>query len=275
MQKTLVDSHVFPESFYKYSYTPGEPRRLIDMSLDSAKPLDCPPMQKGYNEPLMCASCDNEKVGAYDTFIARWLRLDLNYDEYVNFWSKRNGSSFIPEGSDGVRLRDIDFARFRIFHLSLLWRFHIAQGDQFSAVALPADAAEQIRTMILNDDPGDRFFFPCVLIHLDELFAFSVRGVSCPIVSTEPMLQCRAIALGFVWLWALVPDASQHPLSSAMVSPCGEMHVVRAPQIMKKRLMCEHVGRYYKTIEKPNAHLLNRWGFTNTGNGEQARRPVR
>jgi hypothetical protein len=56
--------------------------------------------------------------------------------------------------TDSLVIDGLDYARFKLFHLSVLWRASISTGRMFEKIHLDADA-ERIRQMLLSEDPGD------------------------------------------------------------------------------------------------------------------------
>jgi hypothetical protein len=75
---------------------------------------------------------------------------------------------FISE-EDGVGARRIDTdepKRLRMFLLSLLWRAAATDLFEFDEVELPAADLEELRTLVLNNDPGRIDFYPMTLIQL-------------------------------------------------------------------------------------------------------------
>lgn len=243
--KPLIRSHVFPESFYKYVYNKSGPRKFITMSSNEKTPVRLE--QKGIREPLMCCECDRDIVGPYDNYIARWMHTD---------------AGCVPQDYPyTIRCTNVDFSLLRLFQLSLLWRFHVAQGAGFAEFSIP-DHAERIRSMVLDGDPGERFFFPCILIRPREIFDLLAGGIMCPITAqADPFPICRINAMGLLWLWFLTDDASSHPYAEASVAQTGDMHILKGTPEITEWIKQELVELNRSTTKKPNAHHLKRWGF--------------
>ncbi|MCU5408339.1 hypothetical protein OCA16_27805 [Bacillus cereus] len=109
-EKELINSHIVPEGFYKNIY--DDKNRLF---LSSQSRKDFITMQKGQREKLLCKECDSTIIGnKYDKYgievIRDHLHVQLSTDNEKELW----------EG--------LDYNRFKIFLLSVLWRAHLAQN---------------------------------------------------------------------------------------------------------------------------------------------------
>jgi hypothetical protein len=215
------------------------------MSTDKSAPVRLE--QKGVRERLMCCECDRDILGPYDNYIARWMHADCGC---------------IPQDCGSTfRFTNVDFTMFRLFLLSLLWRFHVAKGFGFKAFSIP-NHAERIRSMLHDGDPGERFFFPCVMLRPHDIFTDLAGGITCPVViQAAPFPMCRISAVGFVWLWFLSEDASSHPIAEASITPAGEMHILKGTPEITEWIKRELVEMNQATMQKPNAHRLRCWGF--------------
>src|SRR3546814_6453061 len=67
---------------------------------------------------------------------------------------QRNGSI--------VSVTGIDYAQFKLFLLSLLWRAGVAKGRYFERVTL-GPHEERLRAMLHDGDPGPFDLYPCIL----------------------------------------------------------------------------------------------------------------
>jgi hypothetical protein len=238
----LIKSHIIPEPFYKHIYGNG-PRKMIAMSSDSSRKIKL--HQKGMREHLMCRKCDGDIVGQYDKYISE---LFFRHAE---------------PGIDQVRTirLSVNYRMFRLFQLSLLWRFHIAESSSFDAVNL-GDHADVIRKMVLDGDPGEANFYPCVMIWPHDIFTTLAGGIFCPVATGTPELpMCRIMLAGLVWIWFMVPDASGHLFLDTCVKDNGAMQIIKGPPELTERIKQELVEMNLATGKAPNAHKLSDWGF--------------
>lgn len=108
-EKELIKSHIVPEGFYKNMY--DEKNRLF---LSSQSRKDFITMQKGQREKLLCKECDSNLIGnKYDKYGIQVIR------DRLHIQPSTDNEKEIWEG--------LDYDKFKIFLLSVLWRAHIAQ----------------------------------------------------------------------------------------------------------------------------------------------------
>jgi hypothetical protein len=139
----LCDSHILPEFLYAPLY--DEKHRFIAISTDAEKKEKF--LQKGLREKMLCKDCE-VKFSVYE-----------NYASGIIFGGV---GVQMKQESGRLLLQDVDYTKFRLFQLSLLWRMGVAQDDFFSAVDL-GPYEERIRNMLIADDPGDEGEIPCAL----------------------------------------------------------------------------------------------------------------
>jgi hypothetical protein len=156
--KFLCESHVIPEFCYKQSY--DEKHRLIVVHASHKKETF---RKKGLKEYLLCDDCE--------TF------LNTSYEQpFKNYWY--DGSALpnpmppVAQRKDDLfQISGFDYATFKLFHLSILWRASVAVTKEFKAVSLgPYEI--KIRKMLLQKDPGPVSHYPIwgkvLLFDLDQ-----------------------------------------------------------------------------------------------------------
>ena len=136
-ETTLVKSHIIPEFLYTPMYD-KKARRFFVISSDASVPDRT--RQIGIYERLLCAECDGKVLGRYEDYAAKAL----------------NGGTrvgYAPVGNE-LRLCGVDYAKLKIFYLSLLWRMSVSTHLFFKEVKLGSDG-EVLRKMILEGRPGE------------------------------------------------------------------------------------------------------------------------
>lgn len=134
-EKDLKNSHIIPEFLYKPLY--DENHRA--MGVHGLGKNKWQYLQKGLRESLLC--CDCEQL------------LNKNYEQYFfNFWIENRAiPSIWPGGIHTVA--GIDYIKFKLFHLSILFRASISTLPTFDFISL-GPHENKIREMIINGDPG-------------------------------------------------------------------------------------------------------------------------
>jgi hypothetical protein len=140
----LRDSHILPEFLYHLLY--DEKHRAVGINPLPGQPEQF--LQKGLREPLLCGGCEIQ-LSVVEKYAARVLR---NLPDMSR-----------TEPGQVVRVKDIDYAKFKLFQLSLIWRAGVAQQLSFASVDLGPHEA-RLREMIRKGCPGGSLDYPCLLI---------------------------------------------------------------------------------------------------------------
>ncbi|RYY43828.1 MAG: hypothetical protein EOO06_19135 [Chitinophagaceae bacterium] len=144
--KLLKKSHVIPK--FMYNGIHDELNRMIVANLNS---LDAKPkfQQSGYSDKyVLCAKCDNELIAKLERYVALVL-FGGHSTEQLAF-----ENAVGPDGIKSIFIKNIDYSRFKLCLLSILWRAHISSNKFFKNVDLKENA-EPIRQMLLTNDPKD------------------------------------------------------------------------------------------------------------------------
>lgn len=186
----LQRSHIIPEFLYEPLY--DEKHRYNVLSIRPGEPNRIE--QKGARERLLCLTCERRLNG---------------YETYASLVIKGGASGISYRREDTIIfLRGIDYAKFKLFQLSILWRAGVSSLPFFERVQL-GPHQEYLRKMVLTGDPGRSVEYPSImwgvtltpgetpgmlmqplrkalLGHQSYLFAFSGL-VSAFIVSKRPL----------------------------------------------------------------------------------------
>lgn len=136
-RQKLCRSHIIPEFLHQGTY--DKKHRAVMLRSDSLAKLQ---LQKGIREYLLCAGCER--------------LLNDNYEKpFRRMWYESPGIPLIVP-DDLVEIRGLDYAAFKLFHLSILWRASVSTHHAFQQVHLGPKHDEALRTMILTGTPGNR-----------------------------------------------------------------------------------------------------------------------
>ena len=137
-------SHIIPEWCYKPIY--DSQHRLHELSTNESVPNKFF-RQKGLREYLLCDACE-ELLGDSEKYVR-----EVFYGG-VEIAIKREGNPLV--------LGDLDYKKFKLFQLSILWRCGVSTLPKLSAVDLGRHQ-EPLRQMILNSKPGEPHEYGCVM----------------------------------------------------------------------------------------------------------------
>jgi hypothetical protein len=148
----LRNSHIIPEFMYSSLY--DEKHRFYEISTDIEKKNKLP--QKGVRERLLCGVCE-QHIGQYERYASLVLK----------------GGIELQIANEGrmTHVSGIEYSRFKLFALSVLWRAGVSSLDFFRQVSL-GPHEPKLRSMILNSDPGKEDAYPFIMtpiIHSGEL----------------------------------------------------------------------------------------------------------
>lgn len=109
-----------------------------------------------YDQYILCNQCDNEVIGGLESYASKY------------FYDNKDIELAIEEDENIINLmfKGIDYKRFKLFLISILWRASVSRQKMFDEIALGAKYEEIARKMILEGNPGQRTDFPTCIIGL-------------------------------------------------------------------------------------------------------------
>lgn len=127
-------SHIIPEFFYRPIY--DETHRFLEASTDPTDRLII--RQKGLREFLLCQGCE-ATLSAWESYAGRVIKggLALRYEK----------------DDAGFTVHGVDYAPFKLFGMSLLWRAGVCSLPEFSVVTLGRHQ-EKLRLLLHTANPG-------------------------------------------------------------------------------------------------------------------------
>lgn len=156
----LRDSHVIPELCFKPVY--DEKHRAMQYTVDAGEHGY---IQKGFRERLFCDECE-QRFNKLETYFA-------------NDWLERGKlPTHIVDEDDVVQIDGLDYAKFKLFHHSILFRASVSSLPQFKYVNL-GNNEDVFRQMLLTNDPRGEHDFPFMAL---ILFHFPDNRVASDII---------------------------------------------------------------------------------------------
>jgi hypothetical protein len=155
-EKPLIrKSHLIPNFMYKGMF--GKNKKLIETNIFNLKQQR--QRQTGYyQEAILCAKCDNNIIGGYESYASQilYLKSDIEHEIYEH------------GGIENVLLKGIDYTKFKLFLLSILWRSSISNLDFFKNINLGSKYSELARKMIFEGNPMNTETFPVSIFSLEN-----------------------------------------------------------------------------------------------------------
>ncbi len=134
----LRNSHIIPEFMYRPIY--GVKHRLYLRKSGSI--VKTKPLQKGIREKLLCKSCESQ-LSVYEKYVCEVLFCGTEI--------------YIKKFNDRIILSGLDYAKVRLFFLSLIWRMSVASEHKIWENVNLGQHEEIIRDMIFTENPGTQW----------------------------------------------------------------------------------------------------------------------
>lgn len=257
--ESLLNSHVVPDFFIEQIERPLktgnqgqiQPHVVIVRKKEksSSRTYQSGSWEKkiGIKEKLFCFDCE-QRISTWEHFTRELL--------YGNApppcFKKELGTSAIDELSfDPSRVKyfrdfrkvSVDYEKFKLFQMSLLFRAGIAQGQFFRNVTLGERHTEYLRSMLLAGNPGSTLDYPCTIVGLDdEIFSYE-QMMEPPVVLKEDGIWTYRMTIGgYVWFF----DVSSHAASPMAKLALREDGTFRLP-ILSGRPLLDRLHREFSS----------------------------
>jgi hypothetical protein len=146
----LQNSHIIPEFFYDLIYD-SNPRRFRSVPTDPSPKIKYE--QQGIREHLLCKICEG-KFQIFEDYVKR---------AFIDNKTVAGRKIQSVQMQDGIVLQNLDYKKFKLFLLSVLWRMSITTRDFFANVSLGSKHEEIIHAALLDEDPLQPEDYPCVV----------------------------------------------------------------------------------------------------------------
>lgn len=216
-KKLLTKSHIIPNFMYK-GITDEKGRLFV---LDTTRPEKKQVIQSGaYEANILCHECDNEILSGFETYANNHF-----YSKDYNAHNDKFQQIRNPDGACFTRCADIDYTKFKLFLMSILWRISISTYKQFTNFKLESEPEENLRKALLEGNPLATDDFACfVSTHaLDE-------DVPTDLVIVKPYDGKVGIIYidNFIYKY-YINEILESGIDEVLLNPRNEMGIVRYP----------------------------------------------
>lgn len=208
LEKELCDSHIIPEFFYNPLY--DNKHRIKRISFDQSENIIKNYEQKGLREKLLCIDCEGI-LSKFETYACEiWRNQMLNISNHFNY------------------LNGIDYEKFKLFLISIIWRCGITTNTHFQINLGPHQ--EKMRVMLLNNNPGNFYEYGCLISAMvndkDELIDDLIW------LETDFRIEChrcfRLVFGGFIWIFFISSLKPPEIASKAFLQNSGDLVIMKA-----------------------------------------------
>jgi hypothetical protein len=199
----LKNSHIIPEFLYEPLY--DEIHRFHVLSIIPGQ--DNSLKQKGIREPLLCETCE-QRFSVWERYVSLVLKggIEITY--------RREGNLVYASG--------LDYVKFRLFQLSILWRASVSSHQFFENICLGRHQ-ETLRRLLLPEDPGISSRYGCLMFGLKfENKAFTQFIMQPGRLKLSGHTAYRFVFGGLMWVFLVSSHGVLPPLSNAVLQQSGE-----------------------------------------------------
>lgn len=201
----LKKSHIIPDFFYVQAgiYNDSHQIHKIDVQkFLERKHISYVPTGV-YDKDILCQECDNNIIGILETYGRKVLFGGLSKDEEIRHENFRNPI----DGFAYSIFENVNYNKFKLFLLSILWRSAISKNDFFINVDIPENYIEDLRRMIYCGIPGKLNDFPIITMTYLKDEKVPADFIGQPIKSvTEKGILITFLLAGFVFVFYVQND---------------------------------------------------------------------
>lgn len=168
-------------------------------------------VQKGLREPMLCDSCE-QKLSVWEGYAKLVLRGGTTLD-------------FRSEGSTSY-VGGLDYAKFRLFQLSVLWRAGMSSLKFFENVRL-GPHREVLRQLLVRSDPGSPNRYCCFMFGVRHEGGLLADLILQPVkLRMNGQIAYRFVFGGFLWAFLVASEDVAAPLARCTLRPDGTAVIV-------------------------------------------------
>jgi len=233
-EKKLIKSHIIPDFMYKDLY--DENHKLNKFSPDllaSGKKKKERPSLGEYESGLLCEKCDNVVIGKYEYYASKTLyggKLPINespvFKNYINL-----------QDVEFIHCKNINYNKFKLFLLSILWRASISKRNLFSDVYLGIHE-DTIRKMIFLNNPKNIDEYPVLLLtYLNDETVYKNIIVQPRIIKEDGRTMYAFIIAGVVYVFHISRNNIPEIFINSTINSNNEMKILHFPKGRGKNLI--------------------------------------
>jgi hypothetical protein len=226
----LQDSHIIPEFLYEELY--DKIHRFHVVPFDASKPERF--KQQGLYEKLLCEVCE-QKFSVWEKYAKE------AFCEGTGIKIEQSGGLF--------KLSNLDYHKFRLFLLSLLWRMGVSTQDFFKLVNLGGKHEEILRLALLNKDPLEPLQYPCLMsiVHKNGKLPFSQLSTQ-PVHMKSDGKHCYCVVIsGMLFHFYVTSHSLPAIFADACINKKNEMCIV-ITEVQKIPFLVEYVSNLGNTV---------------------------
>lgn len=170
-------------------------------------------IQKGEREYLLCRECET-LFCKYESYSARIIK------SIPTLQRDRSG--------EFLKTLSVDYKKFKLFQMSILWRASISQSPLFASVKL-GKQEERLRRMLLDSNPGRSHNFGCLMVIIQNTKQLK-HIIWVPVKDDIEGKICYRFQIGeLFWYFFITSFPKEYPVRNFFLSEDGNLPVLIAP----------------------------------------------
>jgi hypothetical protein len=148
---------------------------------------------------------------------------------------------------DAIIVRDVDYIKFKLFQLSVIWRAGASRMQQFSNVNLGLHE-EKLRSMIEKDDPGAPADYGCLMLITPSFIDLTSKMMMLPQETRFDGHRCYMFLMaGFTWVFFVSSHTRRLPYSEKLFLSLNGVLPVLIENAASKKFFAKTFTEWKKT----------------------------
>lgn len=192
-----------------------------------------------YESNILCENCDNNVIGQYETYAHKILYGGKLYTgENIKFQNQKNEHGVVSTYAKGV-----DYKKFKLFLLSVLWRASISSRDIYKQIDL-GPHEDIIRKMIIDGDPKGQMEYPCMMLtYLNNRKELPPGFISQPIrIKNNDGTRYAFLIGGVLYTFFISKHAIPDYIPECAINENDEFRLVHMPKNLGKKTLNYFLG---------------------------------
>ena len=211
-----------PQGAHSEDAVPGERIYRVEVGT-SRRPS---PIQDGWKEHLLCRKCE-QRIGDWEKIACEELRGEHGATATPRA-TPYSGPIVLPRGVKPAALQMLemqgcDYATWRLFQLSMLWRMDRSRLHELATVDL-GEARDDVEKMLAAEDPGRPMDYPCWVYILSSWGQPTRELMTTPIpfkYKGYPAIELVFGGLG--WFFIIAHDVACETMRQLVIDRTGRM----------------------------------------------------
>lgn len=215
--KLIKQSHIIPNFMYQGLF--DETNRMILMPLSSSSEKSRFYQTGFFDKYILCKKCENEVLSKLEKYSSTILYGGTSRNPPV--FEKRKG----PDGVRSIGISNLDYTRFKLFLLSILWRAHISSNKFFNKVSV-GEHESILREMIMSGNAGAEDEYKIAIVAIKDRIDNLVRIMPNPEVKKYDGGHFAAFFLsGFIYFINLQRKTDFLVFDKSILKESGEIEI--------------------------------------------------